>query len=65
MNTSTHSRYTPKQSIEGPVQHEIIENVKDFHEAQIQPLKKKGAEEFGEYCGRSQFYTLLMVFCLF
>ena len=31
----------PKHSIEWPVEHEITENVKSFHETQIYPLKKR------------------------
>ena len=34
MNTSTHKSYTSKYSIEGPAEHEIIENVKNLHETQ-------------------------------
>ena len=37
----------PKHSIEGPAEHEIIESVKNFHETQIQPLKKLGT--FGKH----------------
>ena len=51
-----------KHSIEGLAEH--IENVKNFHDPNPAP-EEKGAEEFGEYCNSSQFYTLLMVFCLF
>ena len=64
MNTSTHRRYTPKHSIEGQVEHGIIENVKNFHDTQIPPLKEKGAEKMVEYYDSLQLYTLLMVFCL-
>ena len=46
MNTSTHRGYTQKHSIEGLVDHEIIENVKNFHETQIQTLKKMGPKNW-------------------
>ena len=65
MNTSRRKRYAPKHSIEERVEEvEIIENVKNFHKNPNPAPAEKGAEEFGEYCGSSQFYTLLMVSCL-
>ena len=51
----------PKHSIKLPVKHEIIENMKNFHETQFFSPKEKGAEELGGYCDSSQ---VLMVFCL-
>ena len=32
---TTHRRHTPKHNIERPVEHEIIETVKNFHETQM------------------------------
>ena len=34
MNTSTYRGLTPKHCIEGPFEHELIENVKNVHETQ-------------------------------
>ena len=36
----------PKHSIKGLVEYEIIENVKLFHQIQIQPLKKRGLKKW-------------------
>ena len=57
--------HTPKHSSEGPVEHEIIENVKNFHKNQNPSPEEKRTEALGEDCDSSQFYVLLMVICLF
>ena len=55
----------PKHSIEGPVEHEIIENLNNFSSNPKPTPEEKKAKELGEDCDSSQFYTLLMIFCLF